>query len=285
MIILERISQAKSRLQEEKKRGCKIAFVPTMGALHEGHLNLIRQAKQYGDIVVVSIFVNKAQFNDPVDFTKYPRQLDKDLAKLKTCEVDYVFTPQDQEIYSYETGFIIPKSPFVDCLCGKNRAGHFEAVMMIVSKLFRIVEPDFALFGEKDFQQLTIIKKMVQDLKLKLDVIGCLTTREENGLAMSSRNQNLSDLDRKKAANIFKILGEIKEEVREGKKIISEILREKKERFLELNFEKIDYLEIRNEKNFALVNEAKFSDLKQESLRIFAAVYLSQVRLIDNLAI
>lgn len=280
MKTLNTITEMRAEITAQKKLQKKIAFVPTMGALHRGHLELVKKAREVADIVVVSIFVNKTQFNDANDYAKYPRQLESDALQLQKIGVDFLFAPDEKEIYPQDSAIKIHVTKFADCLCGSTRPGHFDGVSLIVSKLFNIIEPHFAIFGEKDFQQVLIIKKLVRDLNFNLQIITCDIIRENSGLAMSSRNQRLSEDDKIKAANIYKILNEIKSEITEGKNI-SEIIAKKIKKFLEIGFEKIDYLEIRNEENLQLLQN--FSDTK--NVRIFIAIYLNGVRLIDNLKI
>jgi len=281
MLIAKNIAEIKSHLKEATILKKKIALVPTMGALHDGHLALVRKASELAEIVVVSIFVNKAQFNDANDYEKYPRQVEQDLQKLKTSGATYVFIPSDEEIFATDFAFKIIPTKLVDCLCGAARPGHFDGVALIVSKLFNIIKPSIAIFGQKDFQQLQIIKKLVADFNFDIEIFAHEIIREESGLAMSSRNQRLSANNKTKAANIFRILSEIKSEVRNGAENIENILQKKREEFLKIGFEKIDYLEIRDEKNLKLV---KNFDL-QNSARIFIAVYLAEVRLIDNMSL
>ncbi len=271
MLIAKTVAEIKNFVKNEKISGKKIAFVPTMGALHDGHLSLIKKAGDLAEIVVVSIFVNKAQFNDSTDFEKYPRQLESDLAKLKQCKVDYVFAPQNDDIFPSDFAFKIIPTHLADSLCGATRPGHFDGVALIVAKLFNIVKPDVAIFGQKDFQQLKIIQKLVEDLNFEIEIFAHEIVREVSGLAMSSRNQRLSESAKIKAANIFRILSEIKKDPK--------ILEKKRQEFLDLGFEKVDYLEIRDEKNLNLVTD--FSH--KNPARIFIAVYLDGLRLIDNM--
>jgi pantoate--beta-alanine ligase len=279
VIIADNISKIKSEIQKISDK--KIAFVPTMGALHDGHLALVKKAQEIADIVVVSIFVNKAQFNDQNDYKNYPRQNLEDLKKLENAGVDLVFLPNEEEMFAEDFAFKIIPTKLVDCLCGSSRPGHFDGVALVVTKLFNIVKPDIAIFGQKDFQQLSIIKKLVSDLNLDVEIFAHETFREKSGLAMSSRNQRLSKDNKIKAAQIFKILSEIKNEVRKTPKNIDKILSEKSQELLKNSFEKIDYLEIREENNLKLINE--FND--ENPARIFIAVYLSGIRLIDNLPV
>jgi pantoate--beta-alanine ligase len=271
--IFKQIPAIKNFVIEVKKSHKKIAFVPTMGSLHDGHITLIKNAKKNADIVIVSIFVNKAQFNDINDYEQYPQNLEKDIKMLEEANVDALFCPSASEIYDENFSFKIIPTNMVDCLCAKDRVGHFDGVALIITKLFNIVNPHFAYFGEKDFQQLAIIKKLVNDLNFDIEIFGVETVREFSGLAMSSRNQRLSATSKIKASMIYKILNEIR--------INPQIIEEKKRELLANGFEKIDYLEIRNEDNLKL-NMNLFSSQKR---RIFIAVYLEGVRLIDNIPI
>jgi pantoate--beta-alanine ligase len=285
MITTKTIPQIKSEIKrhEGKKIAKRIAFVPTMGALHDGHLALVKKAQELADIVVVSIFVNKAQFNDLNDYKNYPRQDLEDLQKLEKCGVDLVFLPDEKEMlgddFTKDSGLKITPSKLTNCLCGSARPGHFDGVALIVSKLFDIVKPDIAVFGQKDFQQLAIVKELIKNLNFNIEIFAHETFREKSGLAMSSRNQRLLEANKIKAAEIFRILLEIKNEVVKNSESVEEILEKKSQELLEIGFEKIDYLEIRTEDGLELVT--KF-DTKKSS-RIFIAVYLGGVRLIDNL--
>jgi pantoate--beta-alanine ligase len=271
--IFKQISAIKNFVKEAKKLNKIIAFVPTMGSLHRGHITLINNAKKNADIVIVSIFVNKAQFNDIKDYELYPQNLESDIKMLEEANVDVLFRPLASEIYDEDFSFKIVPTAMIDCLCAKDRVGHFDGVALIITKLFNIVNPHCAFFGEKDFQQLAIIKKLVKDLNFDVKIFGVETIRESSGLAMSSRNQRLSEAGKIKASMIYKILNEIK--------LNPQIIEEKKAQLLANGFEKIDYLEIRNEENLKL-NINLFSPQKR---RIFIAVYLVGVRLIDNLSL
>ena len=271
--IFNKISAIKNFVNENKKNNKKIAFVPTMGALHHGHITLIKNAKKNADIVIVSIFINKAQFNDLNDYQRYPQNLECDIKMLEDANVDALLCPSNEEIYDENFSFKIIPTSMVDCLCAKDRVGHFDGVALIITKFFNIVKPHFAFFGEKDFQQLAIIKKLVKDLNFDIEIFGVETVRESSGLAMSSRNQRLSESSKIKASMIYKTLNEIK--------INPQIIEGKKRELLANGFEKIDYLEIRNEDNLKL-NMNLFSAQKR---RIFIAVYLEGVRLIDNLSL
>lgn len=269
-IILKTANQVRSFVKQCKSNNKIIAFIPTMGALHDGHLSLIAEAKKYSDIVIVSIFVNKAQFNDQSDFKKYPRNFDQDIDKLNNSGVDMVFYPDDHEIYPQNFCFKIVPILFNDCLCAKSRVGHFDGVALVVTKLFNIVQPDKVFFGEKDFQQLLIIKKLIDDLNFNIEIHPVKTLRESNGLAMSSRNQRLSSEGLKKASLIFESLKEVKSNINS--------IENQKQKLINNGFE-IDYFEIRNELDLKLNNDTKSLNAR----RIFIAVYLEGIRLIDNL--
>ncbi len=279
MFIAKTVAEIRSQLKKEKLIQKKIAFVPTMGALHDGHLALVKKAQNLADIVVVSIFVNKTQFNDQNDYKNYPRQHEEDLQKLRNCGADYVFLPDDDEMFNADFSHKIIPTKLVDCLCGSSRLGHFDGVALVITKLFNIIKPDLAIFGEKDFQQLAIIKKLNDDLNLDVEIFSQETLRQKSGLAMSSRNQRLSEASKIKAAELFSTLKKIAEEVKKSPQNIAEILAKKRKNLLENGFEKIDYLEIREEKNLEIVSNF----IPKKPSRIFIAAYLDGVRLIDNL--
>lgn len=278
MKIARTIKQIKSELLNIKDK--KVALIPTMGSLHEGHLSLINEAKKYADFIIVTIFVNKTQFNNSEDFNNYPRNLDLDIIKLNNLQVDLVFAPQDEEIFCEESEILIKPKKLADCLCGLNRKGHFDGVCLIISKFFNIIKPDFAIFGKKDFQQYLIIKKMVRDLNFDVKVIGLETVREESGLAMSSRNERLTKDEKDFAKNIFLVLNEIKSQAKIAENLL-ELIENKKQKLLNLGFDKVDYLEIRSEENLSLITKIE----NEKKYRIFVAVYLNKIRLIDNLTI
>lgn len=233
-----------------------IGFVPTMGALHEGHLSLIERAKAENDHVIVSVFVNPTQFNDPKDLEKYPRPIEHDLALLREAGVDVAFLPQPGEIYFDHYRFKVTENEFSKQLCGAHRPGHFDGVLTVVLKLFQLTRPDRAYFGEKDYQQLQLIKDMSAALFLDIEVIPCQTKRENDGLAMSSRNLRLTPDQREVAPKIYQVLRALSA----GRIDAPEGRRE-----LEAAGFRVDYVE----KHFD---------------RWFAAAFLGDVRLIDNLA-
>jgi pantoate--beta-alanine ligase len=208
MKLILSINELKTFLSDERKFGKTIGFVPTMGALHDGHLSLVKQCKNENDICVVSIFVNPTQFNDKNDLKTYPRTLEKDCELLEQLYCDYVFAPSENEMYPEPDTRIFEFGPVAEVMEGKKRPGHFNGVAQIVSKLFDIVAPDNAYFGEKDFQQIAVIRKMVRQLNLYVNIIACPIIREKDGLAMSSRNTRLTTGQRQIAPAIARTLKE-----------------------------------------------------------------------------
>ncbi len=227
-----------------------IGFVPTMGALHAGHLDLVSKAKKENSIVFVSIFVNPTQFNDPKDLEKYPRNLEKDEEMLRSVGCDFLFYPNYDEIYPDGYRYKISENDFSKMLCGAHRPGHFDGVLTVVMKLLHIVQPNKAYFGQKDYQQLQLIKGMTEAFFMNTEIVECPTIRESDGLAMSSRNQRLSDSDRKKAPELYKVITQ------------SKTNEEAREKLSHAGF-KVDYVETING-------------------RRYAAAFLGDVRLIDN---
>ncbi len=264
-------------VERQREMGKKIGFAPTMGALHQGHLSLYKAAKKENDEVISSIFVNPTQFNNPDDFQKYPKTLEKDLELLEKAGVDAVYVPNVEEMYP--DGLNSKKYDFDGLeneMEGKYRPGHFDGVGTIVEELFRQVQPHNAYFGEKDYQQLAIIKKMVEKTKLPVKIHGVPTLREEDGLAMSSRNVRLTETQRKEATIIYETL----EKVKEWFKVISleEIKQKVTDIFRNSNFE-LEYFVIADEKT---LKETDFF-YKDKNYRAFIVAYADDVRLIDNM--
>jgi pantoate--beta-alanine ligase len=257
-----------------------IAFVPTMGNLHQGHLNLVREAKKQADIVVVSIFVNPMQFGPDEDLDAYPRTLQSDSRLLEDLGVDVLFMPKATDIFArgleQQTFVEVPGLSYM--ICGASRPGHFRGVATIVCKLFNMVQPNLAFFGEKDFQQLQVIKAMVTDLSMNLKVFGVATTRDNDGLAMSSRNQYLKDKERKLAPTLYEKMQQLAAEIQTGRRDFSTLTQEYKLRLAELGFNP-DYLEIRNAENLLQPGH------EDHYLVLLAAAFLGKTRLIDNLQI
>ena len=284
MKVLREISEVR-----EARKQCKstLGLVPTMGALHEGHLTLIRKSVEKCGETIVSIFVNPTQFGPNEDYEKYPRTVEEDLKKCEEAGASYVFLPTNQVIYGTEKPLVTLNvdKEMTSILCGKSRPIHFNGVAQIVSILFNIAQPDTAFFGEKDYQQLTIIRKMVTDLHFPLEIVGVPTVREASGLAKSSRNRYLSEAELAVAPNIYKVMNIIKEKAASlhaaGKTVpVEELENEAKKLISELvPGSKIDYFEIRSAKDL------KRSENLAEDSRIFTAVYVGTTRLIDNLYI
>ena len=264
-------------VERQREMGKKIGFAPTMGALHQGHLSLYKAAKKENDEVISSIFVNPTQFNNPDDFQKYPKTLEKDLELLEKAGVDAVYVPNVEEMYP--DGLNSKKYNFGGLeneMEGKYRPGHFDGVGTIVEELFRQVQPHNAYFGEKDYQQLAIIKKMVEKTKLPVKIHGVPTLREEDGLAMSSRNVRLTETQRKEATIIYETLTKVKEWF----KVISleEIKQKVTDIFRNSNFE-LEYFVIADEKT---LKETDYF-YKDKNYRAFIVAYAGDVRLIDNM--
>ena len=208
MEVINTISKLRERLAQERKEGHTIGLVPTMGALHEGHASLVRRSVEENDVTAVSIFLNPTQFNDPKDLERYPRTLDADCRLLEQCKADIAFAPTVKEIYPEPDTRQFSYPPTDSVMEGAMRPGHFNGVCQIVSKLFMYVEPDRAYFGEKDYQQIAVIRRMVDDLGFKLEIVPCPVVRQSDGLALSSRNALLSKKEKVTAANIFRIMDE-----------------------------------------------------------------------------
>lgn len=281
MFVFTKKADLRVHLQKIQSQNSTIGFVPTMGALHLGHLSLMKESLQHNTTTVVSIFVNPTQFNNPEDLEKYPRTLERDLEKIKTLsEAVVVYAPSVEDIYegnTQATRFDYDGLEFQ--MEGAHRPGHFDGVGTIVKKLFEIVEPTNAYFGEKDFQQLQIVKKMVQKNHLPVIVHGCPIHRENNGLAMSSRNERLSEDARKEAAFIYKILKKAKTEFQNhsAKEVIT---------FVEKAFQKhpnfqLEYFEIADEATLLPCQRKS----KTKKYRGFIAVFINNVRLIDNISL
>lgn len=281
-MLLHRIEEVRKQVSAWKKEGLTVGLVPTMGALHNGHLSLIKKAKETCDKVVVSDFVNPIQFGPSEDFDKYPRTLDADMELCNKEGVDIVFAPSANEMYgegqrlSNDTlTYVCPPFFYVNTLCGKSRTGHFDGVCTVVLKLFNIVQPDYAFFGQKDAQQVIIVKKMVKDLNVPIQIIQCPIIREESGLALSSRNKYLSEEGKKDALVLSKILNNIKTCYEKGITDV-EALKETAYSFLTDKHD-MEYLEIVDRDT--LENKTKADD---NSIALIAC-RVENVRLIDNI--
>lgn len=273
------ITALRAQIKAWRQQNHTIAFVPTMGNLHQGHLSLVAKAREHADKVLVSIFVNPLQFDDKADLSAYPRTLDADIQQLTTIECDAVFTPTSELMYpegmKMQTKVFVPGMD--DKLCGKARPGHFDGVATVVTKLLNMVQADVAVFGEKDYQQLLLIKKMVRELNLPVEIIAAPTYREKSGLAMSSRNQYLTADQHKHASSLYQTLLDVSKQLSEGERNFALVAKKAMERLKALGFEP-DYVDIRRADNLEAANDTDIS------LRILAAARLGNARLIDNIA-
>lgn len=280
MLKVESIQELRAIVQAWRWAGDRTAFVPTMGNLHAGHIELVRQARGLADRVVVSIFVNPLQFGVNEDFASYPRTLDEDRQQLGQVGTDLVFIPAVATVYpdgqEVQTRVLVPGLSGI--LCGASRPGHFEGVATVVCKLFNLVQPDLAVFGEKDFQQLSIIRRMVRDLCLPIEILGVPTVREVDGLAMSSRNGYLTPSERQQAPALYRVLRCLAERVRAGERDFPRLEREGIEALTAEGF-RPDYLSLRR------IEDLQPPGVDDQRLILLAAAFLGRTRLIDNLQV
>jgi len=274
--VLNRACEMREVSDACRKAGKKLGFVPTMGALHRGHVSLLEESVRRAEVTVASIFVNPTQFGPGEDFDRYERDYEGDIKKLKGCGVDYLFYPDISDIYPDGFGTTVSVGNLGDCLCGPFRPGHFNGVATVVLKLFNIVRPDFAVFGRKDYQQLKIIQKMVRDFNMDIEIVEMPIVREQDGLAMSSRNAYLSADQRTKAAEVNKALSEVAKKFRSGCDDCKILLAEADMVLRMAQINDIDYTEIRDPETLELRQRAVKGDL------VALAVRLGNTRLIDN---
>ena len=277
MKVVGTIKEVRELVKEWKKNGETVGFVPTMGYLHEGHGSLITAARNNNDRVVVSIFVNPMQFGPTEDLESYPRDLEKDSKYCESLGADLIFHPEPEEMYHDDFSSYVDMSVLTEELCGLSRPVHFRGVCTVVTKLFNIVQPDNAYFGQKDAQQLAIIKHMVQDLNMDINVVGCPIVREEDGLAKSSRNTYLSPEERKAALILSKTVKLAKELIDAGEKDADVVVAKMKENIETEPMAKIDYVKAVNGLTMQQQKEIKAPML------IAMAVYIGKTRLIDNM--
>jgi len=275
--VITSIEDIKQRIKTFKENQLSIGFIPTMGALHEGHLSLVRQAKEENDKVVVSIFVNPLQFGINEDFTQYPKTFDNDCELLSKEEVDIVFNPKAPEMYPNGFCTSVVLEHLEDKLCGKSRPGHFRGVAAVVLKLFNLVKPDAAYFGQKDFQQTVVIKRMVIDLNLDVNIKVLPTIRDKEGLALSSRNAYLIETEKKDALCLYKALIKAQTMVNADTKNAAEIRREMEKIINNGKSAKIDYISIVNSETLEAVSEVRRGNVAA------LAVKMGKTRLIDNI--
>ncbi len=279
MILLKTSLELKNWITKQKEKGAKIGFVPTMGALHKGHISLITNSKKQNLLTICSIFVNPTQFNDSSDFEKYPQTIESDILALENAGTDLLFCPSRTEIYpnGLDSPAIYELGNLENLLEGKYRPGHFQGVCQVVDKLLTIVQPACLFLGQKDFQQCMVIQKLLTLKHTSIELIICPTLREESGLAMSSRNMRLSASGLIKAAQISKVLRELNTKI--GRQPLQTIIEESKKYLLEIGFKQIDYFEIVNSNDWVSIDHW---DAETPLVALIAA-FLEGIRLIDNL--
>lgn len=279
MEIIQRLSQMKEVSRKARSDGKVIGFVPTMGYLHEGHLSLVREARKMADVVVVSIFVNPTQFGPTEDLNRYPRDVTRDAEMLTAEKVDYIFLPKTEDMYPETSRTFVKVRELSDILEGASRPGHFEGVATVVMKLFEIVDPHFSYFGQKDAQQLVIIRRMVQDLHMDVEIIRLPIVREPDGLAMSSRNTYLSPEERTAAVVLHRALQAAKQQIDEGERKTKPILKAIRETIETEPLARLDYV--------AAVDMGDLKDVKtlKGKTLIAVAAYFGTTRLIDNIIV
>ncbi|EHJ8090574.1 TPA: pantoate--beta-alanine ligase [Escherichia coli] len=277
MLIIETLPLLRQQIRRLRMEGKHVALVPTMGNLHDGHMKLVDEAKARADVVVVSIFVNPMQFDRPEDLARYPRTLQEDCEKLNKRKVDLVFAPSVKEIYpnGTETHTYVDVPGLSTMLEGASRPGHFRGVSTIVSKLFNLVQPDIACFGEKDFQQLALIRKMVADMGFDIEIVGVPIMRAKDGLALSSRNGYLTAEQRKIAPDLYKVLSSIADKLQVGERDLDEIITIAGQELNEKGF-RADDIQIRDADTLLEVSETS------KRAVILVAAWLGDARLIDN---
>ena len=280
MKVFHTVSGLRDDLNKDRRRGLRIGFVPTMGNLHQGHLALVKQARETNDIVVCSIFVNALQFGLNEDWDKYPRTYESDCEKLRESGCDYLFHPDDIEMYpnGLDTQSRVICPTMTDMLCGASRPGHFEGVTTVVSKLFNIVQPDEAVFGIKDYQQLAVIRRMAEDLCMPVQISAAPIHREADGLAMSSRNSYITDEERPRVTVLKQSLEWIAEKIQDGSRDFSKLEQSAGQQLIDAGFA-LDYITISNSKT---LEPAADDDIE---ITILGAMFTEKARLIDNLSI
>jgi pantoate--beta-alanine ligase len=273
----QRMFSISRKLRREEKT---VGFVATMGALHAGHLELVKEAQQRCDIVVVSIFVNPTQFNNKADLEKYPRDLTADAAMLAEYDVDYIFAPDVEEIYPEGFSTYVDVEGLTNSFEGASRPGHFRGVATVVTILFNTVRPDFALFGQKDAQQVAVIKRLTRDLGFEMEIVVAPTVREESGLAMSSRNERLSPDEREKASIIFKALSKAGSAFKRGERNATNLTQIVRNQLETEPLARPDYVTVVNRESLQTIEK-----IRDDEAIIITAVYFGDVRLIDNVSL
>lgn len=276
MEIFTNLRALQNRCSDERAAGRKIAFVPTMGYLHEGHLSLLREGRERGDLLVLSIFVNPTQFGVGEDLDSYPRDLGRDVDLARSAGTDLIFAPEAADMYPSGYATFVDVAGLGDRLCGASRPGHFRGVSTVVSKLFLLVQPHVALFGQKDFQQLAIIRRMTRDLNLPVEIVGMPIVREADGLAMSSRNVNLDPAQRQQALALSDALRKAQALVRAGETSVAAVLQAAGERITREPEARIDYIQVCHQTTLA-----EMTTITADSM-LLLAVRIGSTRLIDN---
>jgi len=279
MRVLETIEQMRSACQAAREGGKRLGFVPTMGALHEGHLSLVRAARARCDVVAASIFVNPTQFGPTEDFSKYPRSFESDRKLLEKEGVELLFAPSVEEMYPGDAVTFVTVEGLSERLCGKSRPGHFRGVTTVVSKLFHITQPDLAFFGQKDAAQVAIIRRMVRDLNLGVEIVVCPIVREADGLAMSSRNAYLSPGQRRSALVLSGSLAQVKKLFEQGERCTAKLSAAGRQVFAGEPSVRLDYLEIVNPESLETIEHINHPAL------VAVAAFVGGTRLIDNIVL
>jgi pantoate--beta-alanine ligase len=279
MNVFTTIAECRKVVRSARQSGETIGLVPTMGALHDGHLSLIRAARRRCRRVAVTIFVNPTQFAAGEDFDAYPRMLDDDLRKCEAAGTDFVFAPGVQTMYDEDPKTTVHVAGLTDGLCGPHRPGHFDGVATVVNKLFNILPADAAFFGEKDFQQLMVIRRMVRDLNIPIEIVGCPTVRETDGLAMSSRNAYLSPDHRRQATSLSRAMFAAHDCIAQGERNVAALVAELRKTILSDGPANIDYIEIVDAESLEPLSAV------DRPARICLAVRIGATRLIDNVAV
>ncbi len=281
MLQLDKVSSLRETVMEWKRAGQRVALVPTMGNLHAGHLSLVDKARQKADRVVVSVFVNPLQFGPNEDFDRYPRTYEQDCAYLREKRVDAVFAPSVEEMYpnGQEQTLVVAPSHLTTILEGATRPGHFDGVTTVVNKLFNMVQPDAAVFGQKDFQQVAVLKRMVEDLSMPIELVRADIKRDEDGLALSSRNQYLDEAQRRIAPKLFVVLQSVRMAIESENDDFRALEATATQQLLAEGFDAVDYVNIRQADSLEPV------DSVGENCVIVAAARLGKTRLLDNVLV
>ena len=280
MLVVNNKQELTDHIAEWRHNDEHVALVPTMGSLHAGHLALVELAREHAERVVVSIFVNPTQFGEGEDFEKYPQTLDMDTRRLKTTAADLLFAPNVDAVYPFgiENATTVSVPGLTENFCGAARPGHFDGVTTVVARLFALVQPDLAVFGQKDYQQQLVIRRMVEDMNLPVSIITSETIRDDDGLALSSRNGFLTEEQRARAPALYKALSSVGQELQNGRRNFSELESAANQKLVDAGFE-VDYFAIRRAQNLEI------PDRDCDDLVVLTAAHLGDARLIDNIVV